>query len=116
MGWTTIVHNRNQAYSSREILNYFKEYFSPYEIVDFSIATLSECYLALKTPDGIFAVVCLIKNSGNQFAYKAMDESCGPYYYNCPKRILNKLSKTDNKYAQKWRQKSYQKFSSEFQK
>lgn len=38
------------------------------------------------------------------FGYKIMDESMGPYYYDCPINILNLLSDTDDEYAIKWRE------------
>lgn len=37
------------------------------------------------------------------FSYKAMDESYGPCYYDCPKGILDLLTPTNNEYANKWR-------------
>ena len=38
------------------------------------------------------------------FGYKAMSETCGPYYFDCPKSILELLSPTDNQNALEWRQ------------
>ena len=37
------------------------------------------------------------------FGYKDMDETCEPYYYDCPESILALLSPTDNENALKWR-------------
>lgn len=37
------------------------------------------------------------------FAYKDMDETCGPYNYDCPKGILDLLTPTESEYANKWR-------------
>ncbi len=37
------------------------------------------------------------------FCYKDMDESMGPYYYDCPAKILDLLTPTDNEHANKWR-------------
>ena len=37
------------------------------------------------------------------FGYKDMDESCGPYQYDCPVSILNLLSPTEYEYAIEWR-------------
>ena len=39
------------------------------------------------------------------FSYKDMDESAGPYRYDCPKGILDLLTETDNEYAINWRNK-----------
>ena len=37
------------------------------------------------------------------FCWKDMDESMGPYYTNCPERILKLLTPTEHEYAIKWR-------------
>ena len=39
------------------------------------------------------------------FSYKDMDESCGPFSYDCPESILKLLSPTDNEFALNWRKK-----------
>jgi hypothetical protein len=41
------------------------------------------------------------------FAYKDMDETCGPCECKCPKYILDLLSPTDNEYANNWRAACY---------
>ena len=43
----------------------------------------------------------------DNFGYKAISETCGPCYYDCPKSILNKLTSTNNAYAKEWRRKCY---------
>ena len=54
----------------------------------------------------IFGVVFLtktnMKNSYN-FYYKDMDETMLPGYIDCPKKVLDSLTPTDNKYANIWR-------------
>jgi len=45
------------------------------------------------------------------FAYKDMDETCGPCCYDCPSSILKLLSPTENEYALQWRQKCIEKQS-----
>ena len=39
-----------------------------------------------------------------EWGYKDMDETCGPYYYDCPKGILDLLTPTDCKEANEWRE------------
>lgn len=39
------------------------------------------------------------------FCYKDMDESEGPYYHDCPAKILDLLTPTDSEYANEWRAK-----------
>lgn len=56
----------------------------------------------------IFAAICLTsveKDSHYNFSYKDMDETCNPFYYDCPVGILKLLSPTDNEYALEWRKK-----------
>ena len=43
------------------------------------------------------------------FGYKDMEESMGPYYYDCPKGILDLLTPTDNECANDWRRKCREK-------
>jgi hypothetical protein len=55
-----------------------------------------------------FAIVCLVRwnpgaRSGEEFAYKDMDETMGPYKYDCPASILNLLGPPGNDYAAEWR-------------
>ena len=63
----------------------------------------------------VFGCVCLtsvdMKDYFN-FSYKDMEESMGPYNYDCPASILDLLSPTDNEYALNWRQKCREKKSS----
>ena len=54
----------------------------------------------------VHAVVCLTSTDSKDyfnFAYKDMDETMGPFKYDCPKGILDLLSPTDNEYALEWR-------------
>ena len=58
----------------------------------------------------VFAVVCLISTNVKDyynFSYKDIDETCGPYQYDCPQSILSLLTPTDNKYANEWRKSCY---------
>lgn len=70
-------------------------------------------YCALQTPDGDVIGQVVITSGTNRrdpyfnFGYKAMSETCGPCYYDCPKSILDLLTPTDSEWANKWRQKCY---------
>lgn len=44
----------------------------------------------------------------NNFAYKNMDETCGPCEDNCPKGILDLLTPIDSEYANDWRKRCYE--------
>ena len=55
-----------------------------------------------------FAVVFLtVVNNKDyyNFSYKDMDESYGPFYYDCPESILKLVSPTTNECALEWREK-----------
>ena len=72
----------------------------------------STYYAAVKfTKDeysSVGAVICLTStdiNDGFNFSYKDMDETMGPYKYDCPKGILDLLTPTDSEYANSWRAK-----------
>ena len=56
--------------------------------------------------ESVFAAICLtstnIKEHYN-FGYKDMDETCGPYKFDCPKNILDLLTPTENQCANEWR-------------
>lgn len=55
----------------------------------------------------VFAAIFLTKIDSKDyfnFYYKDMDETCGPYVYDCPATILDLLSETDHEWALKWRQ------------
>lgn len=56
----------------------------------------------------VYAVVFLTSVSKWEFAYKGMDETVGPCYYECPENILKLLSETDNQCALEWRKKCHE--------
>lgn len=88
---------------------------SKHEIVA-SATVGSTWYAAVKntSPDSAsytFTLICLTSKgkSGKGFGYKDMDETVGPCEINCPKRILDLLTPTDNEYANKWRDACHEK-------
>lgn len=59
----------------------------------------------------VFAAVCLTSTNVKEyfnFAYKDMDETCGPCQCDCPKGILDLLTPTDNDWANEWRKQCYE--------
>lgn len=59
----------------------------------------------------VTAAICLTSTNNKDyfnFAYKGMDESMGPYRYDCPKGILDLLTPTENEYANEWRKACYE--------
>jgi hypothetical protein len=57
------------------------------------------------TNNDTIGMVCLVDTTKTEYGFKYMDETMGPYYTNCPNKILDMLSPTDNEYAIKWRNK-----------
>lgn len=110
MGWTFTTKPRGQT-----VLKFFQEQWNSatVEVLDCAVVERKTAYLAVRrTPtEGkpyIFGVVCMLEYRPKDrypFGYKDMDESMGPYAYDCPERILNQL--TDLPYssedATKWR-------------
>jgi hypothetical protein len=84
-----------------------------YKIIDHSTKG-GVTYLAVqhKDDDRVEAAVALHSRRSTgyfgeqEFTLKIMDEGMGPYNYDCPRRILNKLSDPPmNDYAREWRAK-----------
>lgn len=66
-------------------------------------------YGAIKSKhDKVFGVVFLVRKDGpHEYAVKTMEESVGPYYYDCPKTVFDKLdplSEEDAGHAREWRE------------
>ena len=98
----------------REILE--KELNSEHhKVIDCSIVKRNVAYLACETTNPhttikeVYGLVCLITFTpkvtyGCNFYYKPLEESMQPYYYDCPKRILDLLTPTHNVNSLKWRE------------
>jgi hypothetical protein len=71
-------------------------------------------YITEQIPEkeqNVFAVVILTGTRNNYwFSYKNMDETCGPYYYDCPISILKLLTPTNDVNALEWRRKCMEKY------
>ena len=114
MGWTGI--HADLSKTNRQIIS---EKFGKRETEKIKVEILDSAqvgnvvYTAHKTTNkktgeetiwaGIFLTERNSKNYIN-FTYKDMDETYGPYECSCPKRILDKLSTTNNELAKKWRE------------
>jgi len=71
-------------------------------------------YAAVERTEGpkrqVFAVIILIRwdpraKYRNNFGYKDMDETEGPYEARCPDAILDLLTETGSEYAKAWRER-----------
>lgn len=50
-------------------------------------------------------VLCLIQKSEGQYGYKDIDETMGPYYYDCPLSFIKEADEPYNDSARNWREK-----------
>ncbi|BCV23258.1 hypothetical protein [Gelria sp. Kuro-4] len=116
MGWDYLHLEKGRSIKDflREEFTHSGENYS-YKVLDCAIVNLREAYLAVEHVDEtgnreVYAVVCLLNYTDDyyNFGFKSIDETMGPYQYNCPKRILELLTPTENKYAQEWRAKCWE--------
>lgn len=132
MGWT-YIHKGSDVRAKDVIADLFNsDSIEPnsngkingvYKTLDVAIVHLRTAYLAVEhisidqetnlldqKTRKVFAVVVLLgyRNDDHyNFGYKEMDETMGPVYYECPKKILDLLTPTDSKYAVEWRKKCF---------
>jgi hypothetical protein len=71
-------------------------------IVD-HVVRIDAAYLAIKAGWGVVGVVVKIDRYRGEIGLKWMDESMVPYYYDCPDRILDKLTDLPHENAIEWR-------------
>lgn len=109
MGWTSYqcwnYNDHGKIDRKGECDRYF-ELWDGHEVVK-STMVGTVYYAAVKTvdTDEVWAAVFLTHVDGDEFAYKDMDETVVPCYYDCPNSILKLLTPTDNKWANQWREK-----------
>jgi len=48
-------------------------------------------------------ILALLAKDQGRWGYKDMDETMGPYYFDCPKSVIKAAGPTDNEHALKWR-------------
>lgn len=105
MGWTFFHRARGEKIAD----TLAREFNGPSsgEVLACRVVNIKTAYLAYRQPNGnVFAIVCLLQfrpHDRLNFGYKDMDETMGPYAYDCPPDILDMLSPTDNKTANEWR-------------
>jgi hypothetical protein len=112
MGWT---HTNRPSYQTPT--EFIKEHFSwegekyTCKVIETSVK-LDVAFAAVERIEKatgnreVWALVLLLHHmpkSYYNFGYKDMDETMGPYRYDCPAKILDLLTPTDNEYALKWR-------------
>ena len=114
MGWTYMEKPMNIKKWLEDSLTWENETYSHKCLK--SYIKLKEGYAAVESINKItgdrevWAIVYLFNytrsKDGFNFGYKDMDESMGPYYYNCPASILDLLTEAKSNSAIEWRKKS----------
>lgn len=108
MGWLFTTRPRGES-----MKDFFSREFNSEngKVLDVALVNFREAYIAYRLQDEVIALVCLVQFTPNSYyniGYKDMEEAMHPYYYNCPKRILEKLTPTQNTSAQSWREACWQ--------
>lgn len=116
MGWTSTNRHGQpvKEFILARVLSWAPDCKHRYTVLDSAIVNLKTFYAAVERIDGdtgersVWAAVILLqygatKSDPHDFAWKDMDETCGPCEANCPARILDLLTPTDNAYAIEWR-------------
>ena len=102
MGWTGIYRRNIKSIADRRSV-LLEELNQEDRVLDISNKG-NTFYIAYKQNDNsVCALVVLTEKNKDEFLYKVMGESCMPYKFDCPKRILNLLTPTDNEYSNQWR-------------
>lgn len=90
MGWTSIYSNLNNK-------DFVNEYLTDNRVIETSIIG-NEVYQLAMTGDkqNLYIRVTILSRKDGMVYYKDMDESMGPYYYNCPAKLLKRSTLTDS--------------------
>lgn len=106
MGWTEFYAGR--GCNKKDLMTHELEQYGGLKVLKCSVigSTYYAAIQIVKTGN-VCGAVCLLRysNKTGMFAYKDMDETEGPCYYDCPKSIINLLSPTTSEWANEWRKK-----------
>lgn len=72
-----------------------------YKVVNSALYTVEE----RKDNGARYIGVYVLSRQGGEWGYKSMDESMGPYYFDCPLKFLDMVPEPESQYAKEWRQK-----------
>ena len=105
MGTISGYYSRNDVVS--DLVNqYTSDRFS---IIDKKATNFGRHLWMLIQPKEGHSFVCLFKLSsyGGDWGYKAIDESMGPCYWDCPVSLIQQADPPTTEYATKWRNDVY---------
>ena len=107
MGWD--VTNVGSNISTKDFVKYEYSRLEAYELLAIGqgkrIHGEVPFYLALKekATGDVSALVVLSKRRNGQVSLKAIDESSGPFSYDCPKSVFKLLTPIKSEFANEWR-------------
>jgi len=112
MGWT-------EMYRFKPVKDWFKDEIEgayivggvKHKVLEVKIVHRNQLYAAIQQKSGsVYAVIGLLKYHKGfyNFSYRLMSEYEMPYYFKCPKSILDKLTPTTDEYAIQWREECKQ--------
>jgi hypothetical protein len=112
MGWT-------EMYRFKPVKDWFKDEIEgaylvgevKHKVLEVKIVHRTQLYAAIQQKSGnVYAVIGLLRYHKGcyNFSYKLMSEYEMPYYFKCPKSILDKLTPTTDEYAIQWREECRQ--------
>ena len=112
MGWT-------EMYRHKPVKDWFKDEIEgayivgevKHKVLEVKIVHRTQLYAAIQQKNGsVYAVIGLLKYHKGfyNFSYRLMSEYEMPYYFKCPKSILDKLTPTTDEYAIQWREECKQ--------
>lgn len=118
MGWTYLTKNDGQSVTDVfEELCTFESGGYRSRLLDCAVVSLFTAYAAIERvtiatgKKQTYALVCLLDHAPGErhnFGYKDIDEDMGPYEDQCPERILELLTPTENPRAIEWRGKCWE--------
>ena len=112
MGWT-------EMYRLKPVKDWFKDEIEgayivgevKHKVLEVKIVHRTQLYAAIQQKSrNVYAVIGLLRYHKGfyNFSYKLMSEYEMPYYFKCPKSILDKLTPTTDEYAIQWREECKQ--------
>ena len=98
-------------YSRQDVVNDLVKQYSGerFSIIDRKATNFGRHLWMLIQPKEGPSFVCLFKLSSyqNDWGYKAIDESMGPCYWDCPVSLIQQADPPTTEYATKWRNEVY---------
>lgn len=106
MGWTTGWHSKEQVIE--HCLDWGSKFNSLAHTVRGNRLWVLKQYNEGERAGEVFVALYLISNSKGEWGYKDLDDSVGPYYFDCPLSYIEKTIKSGRKLSEwtvEWHEK-----------